>query len=457
MLNPAPSSSGPGALELLRSLPNLRDDPLAFLQHAAERYGELVAFKLGPWNAFLLTRPADIQRVLQDNSRNYTKDTLQYNALAEVTGRGLLTSDGEHWLRQRRRLQPAFHRQRMPEYGALMVSAALHRVEAWLQAGGAFIDLDREMMELALEILGQALLGIDLRAQAPQLTAAVMAALDHVVRGVKSPALLPAFIPTREQRRFQRALRALDAAAQEIIQANRHPAGGAGEARGALLDALLCPADGEPALSDRQARDELVTMLIAGHETVASALTWTGYLLAQNPPVEARLRRELDAVLAGRTPTADDLPALDFTRRVFDEALRLYPPAWLVTRKNLQADTLSGVRIPPGSLVVIAIAAVQRSPAFWPDPLRFDPDRFLPEAVAARPRFAYLPFGGGPRLCIGAPFALTEAPLVLATLYQRLHFALDPGHTVTVDPLVTLRPRGGLPVRVSEIGTGWTG
>jgi cytochrome P450 len=443
--NPAP---GPGLLELLRSLTELRDNPLTFLQQAAATYGELVHFKLGPWNAFVLTRPEDIQHVLQENNRNYTKDTIQYNALADVTGRGLLTSDGEPWLRQRRRMQPAFHRQRVQGFGPLMLEAAAGKAADWEAAAqsGALIDVDREMMELALEILGKALLGVDLRTEAPALTSAVLVALDHIVNGIKSPNILPGFLPTPSRRAFQRALRTLDGAVQEILQARRKA--GPSHASGDLLDMMLHATDDGAAMTDQQLRDELITILIAGHETVASALTWACYLLATNPTVEARLHVELDAVLGGRAPTMDDLPALDFTRRVFDETLRLYPPAWLVTRKNVEPDVIGGARIPAGSLVIVSLATTHRNPAYWPDPDRFDPDRFLPEVASARPRYAYLPFGGGPRLCIGNHFALLEAPLILASLYQRYHLALDPGREVIVDPLVTLRPRGGLPMRV---------
>lgn len=443
------SAPGPGQLELLRSLTGLRDNPLAFLQDAAARYGDLVHFRLGRWDAFVLSRPDDIQHVLQDNHRNYTKDTLQYNGLAAVTGRGLLTSDGDIWLRQRRRMQPAFHRQRIQAFGPLMAQAAVSKAAAWqpAAASGALLDIDQEMMELALEILGKALLGVDLRTEAPALTSAVLTALDHVVNGLKSPDVLPNFIPTPRKRRFRQALARLDAAVQEIIQAHRKSDYQPG-AVGDLLDTMLRSPEGETPMTDQQLRDELITILIAGHETVASALTWAACLLAQNPDVEARMLAELDRVLGGRPPTVDDLPALDYTRRVFDETLRLYPPAWIVTRKNIAEDTLSGARIPPGSLVVVSLVTAQRNPVYWPDPERFDPDRFLPEAAAGRPRFAYLPFGGGPRLCIGNTFALTEAPLILASIYQRYHLALEPGRPVIVDPLVTLRPRGGLHMRL---------
>jgi len=433
---------GPAPVELLRSLAGLRENPLRFLDQAMSRYGGLVHYRLGPLNAFLLSRPEDIQQVLLDNQRNYTKDTFQYNALAEVTGRGLLTNDGEDWLRQRRRIQPAFHRQKIAAFGDLMVDAAARAAGTWQGA----IDVDREMMKLALEILGKALLGADLGREAPALTWAVLTALDHVVGKLRSPGLLPDWVPTRSHRRFREALGRLDRAVAEIVRAHRQVNGPSGD----LLDALLGMGGGETPMSERQVRDELVTFLIAGHETVASALTWTFYLLAQNPEAAERLDEELRRVLDGRNPGVEDLPALDYTRRVFDEALRLYPPAWLVTRRSLREDVIGGARVPPGSLVIASIWSAQRSAEIWPDPLRFDPDRFLPAAVASRPKFSYLPFGGGPRLCIGNTFALTEGPLVLATIAQRCRLELAPGQEVIIDPLVTLRPRGGL--RMSALG-----
>lgn len=447
----ARQAPGPALLDLLRSLTVLRDNPLAFLQDAADRYGELVHFKIGPLNAFVLSNPEHIQYVLQENNRNYTKDTLQYNGLAEVTGRGLLTNDGDAWLQQRRRMQPAFHRQNLVKFGPIISEAAARMASDWQTAceRGESLDVDKEMMELALEILGKALLGVDLRTEAPELTAAVLVALDHVVIKLRSPSIVPGFIPTARKRSFQQALRRLDQAVQEIIDAHRAKAAPP-NAKSSLLDAMLSAPEGMPPMTDQQVRDELITILIAGHETVASALTWSCCLLSQNPQVEQRLHAELDRVLQGRPPRLEDLPALEVTRRVFDEALRLYPPAWLVTRKNIQEDIIGGVRIPAGSMVVVSLYTTHRNPAYWPDADKFDPDRFTPEAAANRPRYAYLPFGGGPRLCIGNHFALLEAPLILAAVYQRYHLELEAGHEVIVDPLVTLRPHGGLPMRVKS-------
>ncbi len=450
--NKSPNSikkpSRPNLLKLLPSLPKLRDDTLGFLDSAIEQYGDLIQFKIGPLNAFVLSHPTYIQHVLQDNNKNYTKETFQYNGLSKVTGRGLLTSDGDLWLQQRRRMQPAFHRQRINGFGALMTDATVRRANEWQT--GQNIDVDREMMELALEILGKALMGVDLRTEAPALTSAVLVALDHVVHSFKSPDILPGFLNTPRHRKFRQAMKTLDGAVQEIIDSHRAKNDGSIDAK-SLLDVMLYSTDdNNQTMSDQQVRDEIITILIAGHETVASALTWSCYLLASNPQAEERLHQELDEVLAGRAPTLDDLPALDFTRRVFDEALRLYPPAWLVTRKAVQDDVIDGVEIPANSLILVSIINVHKNLNFWENPNVFNPDRFLAEESDNRPKFAYLPFGGGPRLCIGNYFALLEGPLVLASIYQKYRLKLNPDQKVLVDALVTLRPRDGLHLQVVD-------
>lgn len=441
--------SKPNVLKLLFSLPNLRDDTLGFLQKATKQYGDFIQYKIGPLNAFVLSNPTYIQQVLQDNNRNYSKDTFQYNGLAKVTGRGLLTSDGDLWFKQRRRMQPAFHRQRINAFGKLMTDSAVKRLSEWQV--GEVIDIDKEMMELALEILGKALLGVDLRTEAPQLTSAVLVALDQVVSSFKSPDILPVFINTPRRKQFKEAVDKLDQAVQEIIQQHRQKFDGSIDAK-SLLDVMLFSEDdhGET-MTNQQVRDELITILIAGHETVASALTWACYLLASNPQAQQRLQQELKIVLDGRPPTVEDLPALDFTKRVFDEALRLYPPAWIVTRKAIQEDVIGEVEVPAGSLMIVSLTNTHTHPTYWEKPGIFDPDRFLPENLKNRPKYAYLPFGGGPRLCIGNYFALIEGPIVLAAIYQKVGLKIVPDHKIIVDALVTLRPKNGLPMQVQEL------
>ena len=447
------AAPGPGQLTLLRSLPQLRANPLQYIQEAVDRYGDIVHFKLGGMNAFLINHPSYIQQVLQEKNQNYTKDTVQYNSLSAVTGKGLLTSDGGEWLEHRRLMQPAFHRQQISNFGPSMIGAAEKMLQSWEKVAilGQVIDVDQAMMRLALEILGRALLGKDLSAGEMELTNSVLIALDHIVSQVKSPPGIPSFIPTPANRRFKAAMRILDQAVLEIIQDHQAK-------RETPQDDLLSRlvglegGDARPILNPRQLRDEVITILIAGHETVASALTWSCYLLSQNPPAEECMRQELNRVLKGRSPTVEDLPALEYTRHVFDETLRLFPPAWLITRKCIRADEIGSYRIPSGALVIIGVSAMHHHPGFWPTPERFDPDRFTPAGSAGRPHFAYLPFGGGPRLCIGKSFALTEAPLILAAIFQHYRLELATAPPIEVMPLVTLRPRGGMPMKVRSGG-----
>lgn len=435
---------GPTPLELLRSLPGILSNPLEYLQQSARRYGDYVRFQAGPVTALLLNDPEAVKHVLQDNHRNYTKDTIQYNALSAVTGKGLLTSDGEHWFRHRRLMQPGFTRQHIQNFGPA-VSAAVHRMLArWQPAAdrGQALDIDAEMMRTTLEIVGQTLFSLDLSQEAPSLTKAVITCLDHIMYGARH-VTLPDSIPTPRNLRFKRALAELDRAVYAIIESRRGQ-----PPRGDVLDLLMSHLDepGENGMTLQQVRDEIITLLIAGHETVASALTWAIYLVSRHPVVLERLRTELSEVLGGRAASIEDLPKLTYARMVFDEALRLYPPAWLITRKAIAEDEVQGRAIPAGALVIIGTSAMHHHPAYWPEPDTFDPERFTEERSEGRPRYANLPFGGGPRLCIGNNFALMEAPLILAGIFQHYQLEVLPGHQVEPDPLVTIRPRDGLPM-----------
>lgn len=440
------SLPGPTGLALLRQSLSIQRDPLSFLLSCAQTYGDIVRFPIGNPAVLAVSDPEAVRHILQDNHHNYSKDTLQFNTLALVTGRGLLTSDGDFWLRQRRMMQPAFHRQRIAGFGAAMTAAAERRLALWeARPAGAPLDVDAEMMALALEVVGRTLFSADLGAEAHDLVRAVLTALDFIVYRAQTPLALPLWMPTPRHRGFQAALRQLDQAVARLT-ADRRAALAAGRPRPDDLLQMLLDARteaGQP-MTDRQLRDEIITLLIAGHETVASALTWAWHLLAANPIAEAALHRELLITLGGRTPGFDDLPRLPYTRAVFDEALRLYPPAWLITRKALAADLVGGHPIPAGALLIISPFVVHRRPAHWPQPEQFRPERFLGDQATTAPRFAYLPFGGGPRQCIGNVFALVEGTLVLATIAQRYRLRPAPGRAVRADPLVTLRPHGGL-------------
>jgi cytochrome P450 len=439
--------------ELLPHLTRIQSDTLGFIMDTSQRYGELVHFDLGIRHAYLVNQPDAIKHILQDNHRNYTKDTIQYNSLATITGRGLLTSDGELWFRNRRLEQPAFSRSRLLGLDEVVVPAVQALLGRWKVAAAgeqpAVVDVDAAMMQITLEVVGKALFGIDLSRDARSLTGAVLTCLDHIVYKARRMIVPPDWVPIPRNLRFMRGLRLLDEAVYALID-DRQASGSPGEDLLGMLLQARDPDNGQP-MSRQQLRDEVITLLIAGHETVASALTWTFYLLARYPAAAEAMRSEAQQVLGGRNPTSADLPQLAYTGQVFDEALRLYPPAWLITRKSLSGDCLDGRDVLPGALFIISPYAVHRHPQVWRDPEAFDPGRFAVGADRLHPRFAYIPFGGGPRLCIGNHFALTEARLILAMVAQHIHLELLPGSKVIPDPLVTIRPRGGLPMKLRAL------
>jgi len=444
------STRPPGfkSYELLFQLNRIRRDTLGFLLDCAKRFGDLTYFEAGRQRAFLVNSADGVRHVLQDNHRAYTKDTIQYKALSQITGRGLLTSDGDLWFRQRRLEQPAFSRARLNALDEVIVPAVQKMLQRWEQhaVNNELVDVDGEMMRTTLEIVGKALFSIDLSTQAHQLTEAVLTVLDHIVYQVQNPVRLPEILLTPRTMRFRAALSTLDMAVYEMIAGRREQADPGEDMLGMLLRARD-EQTGQP-MSEEQVRDEVITLLIAGHETVASALTWSWYLLAQHPQVWEKLHAEVSSVLQDRLPTTADLPSLPYTAQVFSEALRLYPPAWLITRKAAEEDEIEGYRIPKGALIIISPYVIHRHPKYWENPLTFDPERFSEARGKSHPRYAYIPFGGGPRLCIGSQFAQVEATLILAMVTQRYRLELPRGSQVKVDALVTLRPHGGLAMRV---------
>lgn len=437
--------------DLLPHLSKIRKDTPGFLLECSRRYGDLVGFAVGGVKVFFINHPDFIRRVLQDNHHNYSKDTIQYNTLATITGRGLLTSDGEEWLRHRRLEQPAFSRSRLAALDQVIAPALEAMLKRWeQQPEDAVLDIDREMMAVTLEIVGQSLFSIDLRTDAPRLTQAVLTALDHVIYRAQNPFAPPDWLPIPQNIAFRKALRQLDQAVYEIMENRRR----SGEIRDDLLAMLMNARDEEgkgSALTDQQIRDEIITLLIAGHETVASALTWSWYLLAQHPSIWEQMRAEVAQLPDDRLPCYPDLERLPLTAAVFSEALRLYPPAWLITRKAIGEDELNGYKISPGSLMVISPYVVHRHPQYWEDAEAFLPQRFTHGRERAIPRFAYIPFGGGPRLCIGNNFAMIEGVLILAGVTQHYRLELATANPVLADPLVTLRPHHGLPMRLRRV------
>ncbi len=425
-------------------IPEIQRDPLAFLQQNAAEFGDFIHYPLGLWQVYQLNHPDLVEHVLVTNWRNYSKNTVQYNTLAKITGRGLLTSDGRFWRRQRRMIQPAFHRQQVQGWGQTMLAATQKMLQRWelLASTGEPLDVDQEMMAVTLEIIGQALLGINLEADAAALAQAVLTMLDYVVYRSQRPVVLPLAVPTPRNRRFRAGLHKLDALIAQAIAEHREGRGDPND----ILSQMLAATDRESgqSMTETELRDEIITLIVAGHETAASGLSWLFYLLAQHPKAEETAVAEIDDVLNGRAPTAADLPNLPAVERVIAEALRLYPPAWVITRRAIEPDTLFGAPIPANALLIMSPFTTHRHAAFWEKAEAFYPDHFLSEAEKARPRYAYFPFGGGARLCIGDSFAKVEMGLIVTAILQKYRLKLLPNHPVIPDPLVTIRPKHGL-------------
>ena len=443
---------GPRGLPILGMLPAVRRNPTAVFITAARRFGDVVHLKIGPRHGYLITNPADVRHVLQDNARNYHKSPL-YDKLRAVLGNGLLTSEDAFWLRQRRIAQPAFHHQRIAGLAGVMAQAARETAERWktIASEKGPVDIDEEMMRLTRTVVLRTLLGGDLGPFAAKVDDAWTVVNQYIGESFWSLGFTDR-LPTPKYRRFLAARAVLVGAVDHVISQRRSSASGSAD----LLSMLLSARDEETgeAMTDSQLRVEVMTFLLAGQETTSLALTWTWYLLSLHSEARHRLEEEIDSVLDGRAPEYTDLVHLPYTRRVIDEAIRLYPPAWGFSRQALSDDRLGGFHLPHGWLVFVLPYVLHRLPAFWESPDAFDPDRFSPERSVDRPKFVYLPFGVGPRQCIGNQFALIEAHLTLATLAQVYRLHLVPGHRVEPWPLITLRPRFGMPMVIEPRSRG---
>ncbi|HET8628740.1 MAG TPA: cytochrome P450 [Thermomicrobiales bacterium] len=439
-MSATPLPPGPPSRGLTGNLTDFRRDPLGYLARCAREYGDAVPLRFVFRRALLLSDPAAIEAVLAVQHRAFGKSFV-YRRLRPLLGEGLLTSDGETWRRSRRLVQPAFHRERVAAAGELMVAAAERQIAAWRD--GEVRNLQAELQRVTLAVAARALFGVDLDRDAGGIGAALTEVLQRFSDRSKGLGfLLPEWLPTPGNRRSQRAIARLDAVIYDIIARRR----ASGEDPGDVLSLLLRARDAEDggALDDRQVRDEVMTLLLAGHETTATALGWTWYLLAQHPEVDARLADELREALGGRPPTVADRPRLGYAERVLTEAMRLYPPSWIIEREALADCEVGGYRVPAGTTVLMSQWVVHRDPRYYPDPEVFDPDRWAGGQAARLPKFAYFPFGGGPRHCLGSAFALQEALLVLATVAARYRFSLVPDRPATPWPTVTLRPRDGI-------------
>lgn len=416
-------------------------NPILLFEHLVREYGNISHYKLGPSNIVFINDPELIREILITKASAFIKERTQ-KRMKILLGEGLITSEGEFHMRQRRIAAPAFHRQRIQAYATVMVERAIAMRESWRE--GEQFDISAAMMRLSLEIVARTLFATevtdDIRIINEEVNA-IMRIYNFLVALPRAEALL--HLPIPGLMRFSRARQRLDAVVQRMIAARRAESAEAAD-RGDLLSMLVSARDTEnhdEGMSDEQLRDEIITIFLAGYETVANALTWTWYLLSQNPHAETRLQAEIQRVLGARPATLADLPQLTYTEMVFAESMRLYPPAWAMGRQATHDVEIGEYRLPTGTYFLFSQYILQRSPEYFPDPLRFDPERFTVQEKAARHRFAYFPFGGGGRQCIGESFAWMEGILLIATVAQRWKLQLLPGQRIEVQPKITLRNR----------------
>jgi cytochrome P450 len=430
---------GPKNAPIIGNLYPFRSNPLSFLTKAAREYGDLVYFRVASQDMYLVNHPDYVREILVNNQGNFVKSRALQRAKV-LLGEGLLTSEGQPHLQQRRLVQPAFHRDRLAAYAAAMSECAVKWPQRWQP--GRTLDIATEMPHLTLSIVAKTLFSADIESEASEIGEAMTAVLQMFRMLLMPFSDYLGRLPLPYVRRFQKARARLDATIYGLIRERRK----SGVDTGDLLSMLLLAQDEEKhgGMTDQQVRDEALTLFLAGHETTANALTWTWYLLSQHPEVERRLHQEIDAVLGGRAPELADVPELRYTEMVLSEALRLYPPAWAIGRMPKRPFELGGVEIPAKSICILSPYLMQRDARWFPDPEKFEPERWTPEARDSRPRFSYYPFGGGARVCIGERFAWMEGVIVLAAIAQGWRLRLEPGQRVEPLPLITLRVKNGL-------------
>ncbi len=417
---------------------------LDFLATLTQRHGRFVSFRLGHQRVIFANDPELVRELLITKARSFHKDR-GIRMAKHLLGEGLLSSEDEFHKRQRRLAQPAFHRERIAAYGEQMAQITVRGLDRWRD--GATVDVAHEMMRVTLMIAGKTLFNTEVEAEAEELGQALNDAMGMFAVGLLPVVEIARRLPLPITKRFNAARARLDHTVYRMIEERRRNPVDNGDVLSMLLLAQDTEGDGGR-MTDLQVRDEAMTIFLAGHETTANALAWTVYLLAQHPEIEGRLLEEIDTVLQGRSAGAADVKRLAFAERVFRESMRLYPPAWGTGRIAHEPVEFGGVALRPGQFVLVSPWVMHRDPEFYQEPLRFDPDRWLPERSASLPKFAYFPFGGGPRMCIGEGFAWMEGVIVLATLMQRWRFALVPDHRVVPQPRITLRPRDGIQVRL---------
>jgi len=438
-----PRSATPGLLHKLAS------NRLALMNLAAARYGDAARVAIGPKTLYIFNHPDYAKHVLADNAANYHKGIGLVQAKRAI-GDGLLTSDGPRWREQRRMIQPVFQAKRIAEQAPVIADEAAELVKRLRQhPAGQPVNITEEMTGLTLGVLGRALLEDDL---------SVFGGIGHSFEAVQDQAMfemvtlsmIPMWVPLPKQLRFRKARAHLEEVVKILVANKKARAGGTGEdVMSRLIE--LTRNEPDPDVGKQRMRDELVTLLLAGHETTASTLSWSFYLLSEHPQVWERLHAEAVAVLGDRTPTVDDLPQLRYTSMVIEEVMRMYPPVWILPRLAQADDEIGGYHVPAGADVVVCPYLMHRHPGFWTDPERFDPERFAPEASSARPRYSYIPFGAGPRFRVGSNLGMMEAVLVLATVVRELRLVRQPGYRVVPEPMLSLRIKGGLPMTIHPV------
>lgn len=443
-----------GGLPLLGSLPALLRQQAEFFPRARMRHGDVYRLRLGPLSMIVVNHPRHVQHVLRDRSAKYGKGGALWDSLRTLLGNGLGVSEGDYWMRQRRMMQPHFHRERLDELVSVMVDAIDDELEVWDIAArkGSPLDAMRAVSPLVMKLIARALLGSDInREEIALVTARATFAINYVFRGIVAQEL-PAWVPVPGRRRYQQALRDMDAVLLKLIERSERRRQRAGDS-GGLLPMLVSMVDPETGqrMTASQLRDEVVNLFLGGYETTAVGLAWTLQLLLHEPAVMAELRAEVDSVVGRSRPDASHLAKLSYTRMVFQEALRVRPPLWWLVRVAVVDDEIDGFHVPAGTFVLAPTYAIHRHPECWEDPDRFDPWRFTPERAASRHKLAWVPFGTGQRQCIGSTFALAEAQLVLARLVQRYTFAAGAPRRTAVPALsMTLHIKNGTPFRVTR-------
>lgn len=445
-LSPRRTAPGPGGFPGVGCLPEMRRDVLAMMLRGMREHGDVVRYKLGPWTVHLICHPDSIGHVFTQPDR-YDKDTFASAKIRLMTGNGLLVSNGEQWMSQRRAIQPAFAPSRVDGYIGLIVDRTKAMLDRWSVAcrSGQSIDVASEMMRLTYGIIEQALFSSETQAGIGEIEEAVTIAMGHVYGRIQNPLSMPAFLPTPANLRFRRAIRTLESRVDAIIAEHRQ-----GARQHDLLHDFIQGATASECShwDDRSLRSQVVTLLLAGHETTANSLTWLWYLLDQHPEVADRLHQESRQLPDHGPLNQVDLKALDYTSMTLRETMRLYTPIWAILRRVIQADTVRGFSIPAGTLLIISPFVTHRHPEFWTDSERFDPLRFDSDKLRSMHPYAYIPFGGGPRFCVGKNLARLEGLIIAAMVSQRFRLRLVPGQRAMMDPGITLRCRDGLKMTV---------